>query len=207
MARQAAAELRGHRRPLRQPRPRHGRGRLGRAFPRAVGMDQHRRRPRCVARNRPHPRLPPAHGGVLRPPSRPAERPDRRLDPRRCLGGRGDQALGQVEMGGRGAAAAAQRDAGRPPRPRTDLARRRGPRPRDRPSQLHLVGALFSRLHRDVGQRVPGAALLAPVGRDALHGRVPSPAASSTAIRACGSACSNAASAGCRSGSGGWTSR
>ena len=108
----------------------------------------------------------------LRCRSRPAQGPDRRLDPRRRRGGARNPRMGQFEMGGRGAAAARQRPAGRSPRSRTDLARRRGARSGDRASQLYVVPALFPRLRGHVGQCLPGAAVLAPVGRDALHGRV-----------------------------------
>src|SRR5258708_12218175 len=81
--------------------------------------------------------------------------------------------MGQLEMGGRRAAVARKRPAGRPPRPRADLAGRRGARSGDRASQLRLEPALFPGLPRHVGQCLPGAALLAPLGRDALYGGVP----------------------------------
>ncbi len=87
-------------------------------------------------------------------------------------GGARNPRMGQVEMGGRGAALARQRPAGRSPRPRTDLARRRGARFGDRAPQLYLVAALFPRLRGHVGQCLSGAAVLASLGSDAVHGRV-----------------------------------
>ena len=84
---------------------------------------------------------------------------------------------------------ARQRSAGRSPRSRTDLARRRGARSGDRPSQLYVVAALFPRLRGHVGQCLPGAALLASLGSDAVYGRFsrrrhPRPPSGPAALRA-----------------------
>ena len=164
---------RRRRRPLRQPRPRHGCGgrRTCISWCRRCGPASSAC-PTCRSKSaliRAYHRHMHEFCGAV---SGPAQGADRRLDPR-CRRGRArDPRMGQFEMGGRGAAAARQRPAGRPPRPRTDLAGRRGARSGDRASQLHLVAALFPRLPRHVGQCLPGAAVLAPVGRDAVHGRV-----------------------------------
>ena len=114
--------------------------------------------------------------------------------------------MGQVALGGRGDAAGHQGHPGRPPRARPDLAAARRARPADRASQLHLDAALFPGLVDLWDNIFLGRLAVAPVGRDAVHRLGDRRRHHGPLSPTCGSARLNAASAGCRSGAGGWTS-